>query len=195
MTNVCFSSLSEYRDIETMNFHRDALQSGLSEAAIMTRIHVSSRDNARTPMQWSADLPFAGFTNGQVEANPWINVNDNFKEINVTQALNDPNSIFYYYQKLIEFRRKLPVIVYGQYEILHEDNPNIFIYQRTDNETKQSVIVACNFKDQPIVIDDPKLENQLKQYRSILISNYDQINTMHWLKFRPYEAWAVEFSE
>jgi len=101
MTNVRFPSLADYRDIETTNFHSDATQSGLTLEEIMAAIYAKSRDNARTPMQWSAQLPHAGFTNGNPNVTPWININPNYTDINVEQSLNDPQSIFYYYQKLI----------------------------------------------------------------------------------------------
>ena len=100
MTNVRFPSLADYRDIETTNFHSEASQTGLRLEEIMAAIYAKSRDNARTPMQWSGNLPHGGFSNGAVNVLPWINANSNYTDINVEQALNDPQSIFYYYQKL-----------------------------------------------------------------------------------------------
>ncbi len=191
MTNVRFSSLADYRDIETTNFHSDATQSGLTLEEIMAAIYAKSRDNARTPMQWSADLPHAGFTNGVVDVTPWINVNPNYTDINVEQALNDSQSIFYYYQKLIQLRRTMPTIVNGKYDILHDENTHIFMYKRYD-DNGQEIIVACNFSQQPIVIDDVELNEKIHKRKQILISNYEEHMKTDWLDFRPYEAWAIE---
>jgi oligo-1,6-glucosidase len=193
MTNVRFSTLAEYRDIETLNFHRDAVRQGLSLEEIMAGIYAKSRDNARTPMQWSGQLPYGGFTNGAVDVAPWIGVNPNYTDINVEQALNDPQSIFYYYQKLLELRRRMPIIVRGKYDILHEEDTHIFMYKRYNDEGEE-LIIACNFNQQPIKIDDAELSQKLKKHKRLLISNYEQDNKSDWLDFRPYEAWALEIS-
>lgn len=191
MTNVRFPSLADYRDIETTNFHSDATQCGLTLEEIMAAIYAKSRDNARTPMQWSAHLPHAGFTNGIVDVSPWINVNPNYTDINVEQALNDRQSIFYYYQKLIQLRRTMSIIIDGQYDLLHEENTHVFMYKRF-SENNQEIIVACNFSQQPIVIDDGELREKINRRKQILISNYEEHLKKDWLDFRPYEAWAVE---
>jgi oligo-1,6-glucosidase len=193
MTNVHFPTLAEYRDIETTNFHRDAIEQGLSLEEIMAAIYAKSRDNARTPMQWSGELPHGGFSAGAVDVTPWIPVNPNYTDINVEQALNDPQSIFYYYQKLVELRRQMPIIVRGKYDILHEENTHIYMYKRYNDEG-QELIIACNFSQQPIKIDDAQLSQRLTQHKRLLISNYDQDNKSDWLDFRAYEAWALELS-
>ncbi|CAF3638772.1 unnamed protein product [Rotaria sp. Silwood1] len=192
MTNVRFPSLADYRDIETTNFHSDASQSGLTLEEIMAAIYAKSRDNARTPMQWSGDLPHGGFTLGAVDVLPWINVNSNYTDINVEQALNDSQSIFYYYQKLIQLRRTMSIIVNGKYAILHEENTHIFMYKRYYDHNQQEIIVACNFSQQPIIIDDIELSEKIKKRKQILISNYEKHKESDWLNFRPYEAWAIE---
>jgi oligo-1,6-glucosidase len=191
MTNIRFPSLADYRDVETTNFHSDASQSGLTLEEIMAAIYSKSRDNARTPMQWSSNLPHAGFTNGVADVTPWINVNQNYTDINVEQALNDPQSIFYYYQKLIQLRRTMSIIIDGQYDLLHEENTHVFMYKRY-NEQGQEIIVACNFSQQPIVIDDAGLNQKIAKRKQILISNYEEHIKSDWLDFRPYEAWAIE---
>ena len=109
MTNVAFDSIEDYRDIETLNLYKEMVgEKGMPAQTVLEILHAKSRDNARTPVQWDA-TDQAGFTTGR----PWIKVNPNFKEINVEQAVADPGSIFYYYQKLIRLRRQNPVIVYG----------------------------------------------------------------------------------
>ena len=194
MTNVRFPSLADYRDIETTNFHREAVQTGLSLEEIMSAIYSKSRDNARTPMQWSGTSPHGGFTNGASHVTPWIGVNPNYTEINVEQALNDPDSIFYYYQKLIRLRREMPIIVRGKYQIFHEDHPQIYIYRRYDESSNEELFIACNFSQQTVQIDDPALAERLKNHKALLISNYEQNNKSNWLEFRPYEAWALQMS-
>jgi oligo-1,6-glucosidase len=193
MTNVRFPTLAEYRDIETTNFHREAVEQGLSLEEIMAAIYAKSRDNARTPMQWSGELPHGGFTNGGVDVSPWINVNPNYTDINVEQVLNDPQSIFYYYQKLVALRREMSIIVHGKYDILHEENTHIFMYKRY-NDQGQELIIACNFSQQPIKIDDNQLSQRLDNHKQLLISNYEQDKKSNWLDFRPYEAWALQIS-
>ncbi|CAF1105123.1 unnamed protein product [Rotaria sordida] len=194
MTNVRFPLLADYRDIETTNFHRDAIQSGVSLEEIMAVIYTKSRDNTRTPMQWSGSLIHGGFTNGVADVKPWINVNSNYTDINVEDALNDSSSIFYYYQKLIQLRKEMSIMVYGNYDVLHEEHMHIFMYKRF-NEGIQEIIVACNFSQQSVTIDDSSLNERLKKNGRLLISNYDdnQVNNKSdWLHFRAYETWAIE---
>lgn len=190
MMNVRYPSLADYRDIETTNFHSDATQTGLTLEEIMASIYAKSRDNARTPMQWSGTLPHGGFSNGDVDVAPWININSNYTDINVEEALNDPQSIFYYYKKLIEFRKTMPIITYGKYEILHEENTHVYMYKRY-YDNGEEIIIACNFSQQPIIIDDVELGEKLKNNKQILISNYEE-HKSDWLNFRPYETWALK---
>ncbi len=194
MTNVRFPSMADYRDIETINFHRSAIINGLSLEDIMAVVYAKSRDNARTPVQWSGALPHGGFSNGIVDITPWIGVNSNYVDINVEDALKDPQSIFYYYQKLIQLRRKMPVIVYGRYDVLHDEDTRIYMYRRYD-ENNNEIIVACNFSQQPIKIDDVQLVERLNKHGELLISNYDDNKKLDWLDFRSYEAWAIEIKQ
>jgi oligo-1,6-glucosidase len=134
-----------------------------------------------------------GFTSGAVDVAPWLSVNPNYTDINVEQALNDPESIFYYYQKLVQLRREMPIIVHGKYDILHEENTHIFMYKRYNDEG-QELIIACNFSQQPIKIDDTQLSQRLNNHKKLLISNYEKDKKTDWLDFRSYEAWALEIS-
>jgi glycosidase len=121
MTNARFEDLAEYRDIETINFYREKSEMGHPHGALMKVIQEHGRDNARTPMQWSAEAN-AGFTTGE----PWIPVNRNYTEINVAAALADEESIYHYYKALISLRRHNPVLVHGQFELLEPDHPEVF---------------------------------------------------------------------
>jgi len=126
MTNVRFPSIDDYRDIETLNMYREkVLQQGEDPRKVLEAIHYMGRDNARTPMQWD-DGPQAGFTTGT----PWIGVNPNCRDINVKQAMADPDSIFHYYRRLIALRKQHDIMVYGEFVPLMEDHPQIYAYLR-----------------------------------------------------------------
>ena len=142
MTNCPFQSLDEFRDIDSLNGYRRWVTDGpLTHDEFFPYLLFKSRDNARTPMQWD-DSPNAGFTRGT----PWIRVNPNYTEVNAAAAMADPDSTFYYFQKLIRLRKTHPVIVHGRYELLEKDDPALFIYTRTLDDAQ--LLVMCNFKEQ-----------------------------------------------
>ncbi|CAM4036430.1 oligo-1,6-glucosidase [Bacillus manliponensis] len=181
MTNVKFASIHQYRDIETLNMYREkVIENGENETDVMQSIYTKGRDNARTPMQW-ADSEHGGFTTG----NPWLQVNPNYKEINVQAALLDQNSIFYYYKKLIELRKKHEIIVYGTYHLLLEDDQAIFAYVREWNGEK--LLVVANFTDENHIFNMPE-EVTYRSYE-LLIHNYIvEEHEMKEISLRPYEA-------
>ena len=111
MTNVRFENIDDYEDIETLNMYKERLEKGYKKDDIMASIYARSRDNARTPMQWSSDKN-GGFTQGE----PWFAVNPNCKEINAKEAIEDKDSVFHYYQKLIRIRKENPVFIDGKFE-------------------------------------------------------------------------------
>ena len=177
MTNVYFDKLEDYRDIESINAFHQYVDSGIVKAEDMMRyLKESSRDNARTPMQWD-DSKNAGFTDGT----PWINVNPNYKEINAKAAVADPNSVFHYYQELIKLRHTLPIIVYGKFQGLLDDSETIYAYER--HLDGQVLTVACNFTDQE---QDCTLFDDLAGEE--LISNYKEHKAG---KLQPYEARVI----
>ncbi|OLS33909.1 glucohydrolase [Alkalihalophilus pseudofirmus] len=178
MTNIHFDSIEDYRDIETLNHYREMVEEkGMRPVDIMPAIYVKSRDNARTPMQWSAEEK-AGFTTGT----PWIDVNPNYQNINVEQALEDKDSIFHYYKKLIQLRRQHEVIVYGKYQLLDADHPSVFAYERELNGDQ--LIVICNFYGEETSFD---LGN--RKAAEVVISNYaNELPASDEIKLRPYEA-------
>ena len=142
MTNCPFQSLDEFRDIDSLNGYRRWVTDGpLTHDEFFPYLLFKSRDNARTPMQWD-DSPNAGFTRGT----PWIRVNPNYTEVNAAAAMADPDSTFYYFQKLIRLRKTHPVIVHGRYALLEKDDPALFIYTRTLDDAQ--LLVMCNFKEQ-----------------------------------------------
>ncbi|MCW5882128.1 MAG: alpha-glucosidase [Anaerolineae bacterium] len=182
MTNVAFISIDDYRDIETVNmYHELVVEQGMDPLALLPVIHAKSRDNARTPFQWD-DSAQAGFTTGT----PWIKVNPNYPAINARQALADPNSIFYYYQKLIRLRRENPVMVYGSYDLLLDDHPEIYAFTRTLDSDR--LLVILNFGQGT---PEFALPTDISYgAAALLISNYAVAPTedIRHLTLRPYEA-------
>lgn len=182
MTNAYFNCIQDYRDIETLNAHRDLYEAGKLSAAEMSKaIHERGRDNSRTPIQWN-DSENAGFTTGT----PWINVNPNYTEINAESALKDENSIFHYYKKLIQLRKNHEVIVYGKYNLLLKDNEEIYAYTRTLGE--ETVLVVCNFTEGTPTFD---LAHDVSfATKELLISNYsvDTNQNIQSVQLKPYEA-------
>lgn len=182
MTNVAFDSIESYRDIATLNAYREFVEEkGVDPQVVMPIIHAKSRDNARTPVQWD-DGEQAGFTSG----NPWIDVNPTYEEINVEQALADPDSVFYYYQQLIRLRRENPVMVYGTYDLILEDNEQIYAFTRSLGAER--LLIILNFMEETAVFTLPT--HIAFSQKELLISNYevDPAQAIDSLALRPYEA-------
>jgi oligo-1,6-glucosidase len=156
---------------------------GLPKEKIMEAIYRISRDNARTPMQWS-DSPNAGFTTGT----PWIKVNLNYPDINVAHDLKDSNSIFYYYQKIIQLRKGNLIMVYGDYQLILEDDEHIYSYLRTLN--KDRLLIILNFFSSQTIFNLP--ENINYQGKKLLISNYN-VEEKKILKIYIYGLMKQEF--
>lgn len=182
MTNVRFDSIDEYKDIETLNMYNEKVhEQSVDKSIVMEAIYAKGRDNARTPMQWD-DSDNAGFTIGT----PWIKVNPNYKEINAKKALEDENSVFHYYKKLIELRKSNEIIVYGTYDLILEDHPQIFAYTRTLNDKK--LLIITNFSKERTLFQLP--DEIIYTKKELLISNYDvDVNkNIDNIYLKPYEA-------
>ena len=176
MTNVAFPDISDYRDIDTLNAWNEMTgELGVSPEHMMACIHRRSRDNARTPMQWSA-APNAGFTTGT----PWIGVNPNYVTINAEAQENDPDSVLCFYRRLIALRRELPIITEGDYTLLLADHPQVFAYQRSWQG--QRLYVICSFSAQ--TFDAPEILPYCGG--RLLLCNYAPDGDAQTL--RPYEA-------
>lgn len=174
MTNIrC--QLEDYRDIETLNLYRERLEKGYEKADIMDSIYAKSRDNARTPMQWN-DGENAGFTDGE----PWIRVNPNYQKINAAAQMAEEDSIWKCYQKLIRLRKEYPVFAEGEFQMLLEEDENIFAYTRTD--ACSQLLVICNFYGRTAEVDLEELESA----GELLIGNYKDQKQRRVL--RPYEG-------
>jgi oligo-1,6-glucosidase len=174
MTNVQFGSLGDYRDIETINMYHERKSLGYTDDEIMTSIYTKGRDNARTPMQWD-ESEHGGFTIGT----PWIKVNPRYKEINVKNALEDSQSIFYYYQKLISLRKEMDIIVEGDFQLLAKDDPALFMYKRKWKD--ESLLVFCNFSGDELTI----AKGMNMEGYQVILSNYENSNPGI---LRPYEV-------
>ncbi|MBU8768246.1 glycoside hydrolase family 13 protein [Cytobacillus oceanisediminis] len=185
MTNVRFSSIEEYRDIETLNFYKEALNDGWTEDKALESIYAKGRDNARTPMQWDSS-EHGGFSDGT----PWIKVNPNYKDINVEKAMKDPDSVFHYYKKLIELRKKNEIIVYGRYNLILDQHPEVYAYTRTLGN--QILLVLCNFYGGNPEVEPPAYIQE-KKFEA-LIGNYKDIQINRTIKLRPYEAQVLLFN-
>lgn len=183
MTNVPFQSVEDFRDLDSINAYHELVedQRVFSKEEMMRYLRYKSRDNARTPFQWD-DSENAGFTTGT----PWIMVNPNYKEINAKAELANPNSVFYYYQKLIQLRKEKEIIVYGTYDLLLPESEELYVYTRTLGEEK--LLVVCNFSENEVELDIPE------EFRkgSYLISNYETRPVENTMKLRAYESFVVE---
>ena len=165
MTNVRFSDISEYRDIETLNFYNERMKHGYDKDSIMNSIYKKGRDNARTPMQWNTTKN-AGFTSGT----PWIAVNPNYLHINVEQSLRDEKSIFNYYKGLIKLRNEYTSLVYGRFVQADNNHDNVFAYTREYEGEK--LLVILNFTGKSVEFG---LANEYLQGKhQLLISNYEK---------------------
>ena len=182
MTNVKFSSIEDYRDIEILNMYQEkVIERGEDKQAVMKAIYRSGRDNARTPFQWNQEEN-AGFTQGK----PWIGVNSNYKEINLEAAKSDENSIYYYYKQLIELRKTHEIIVYGSYRLLLESDGKIYAFMRELGNIRW--LVVLNFFASAVTFHLPedisytKAEFVIGNYKDDVQENIDRIC------LKPYEA-------
>lgn len=165
MTNVAFPSITDYRDVETLNAYRVIEKENSNIEKMLKAIHVQGRDNARTPVHWNNE-PMAGFTSGE----PWINVNPNYKKINVAKQEKDPDSILNFYREMVAFRKHHPTLVYGDFEMIQEENNRVFAYLREDEENQYLVIINFSEEENTFELDD-----QLDRSKAVLaVSNYPE---------------------
>lgn len=181
MTNPSFDNIDQYRDIESINAYNILKKRGLKEKEIITILKSKSRDNSRTPVQWDESLN-AGFTLGK----PWINITKNYKVINIKKSIEDKESIYNYYKKLIELRKMYPIISEGNIKEILKENNNVLAYERTFENKK--LIVICNFYENELSIS---LNNYDLTNSEVLISNYDDFKVRSYINLRPYECFAI----
>ena len=174
MTNNYFADISDYRDVETINYYHILKDENVDEDKIRKIIQAKSRDNARSPKQRTKS---GGFTKGIA----WIKENPNKKEINVEDNINDPDSIYNYYKKLIEVRKKYRVISHGSYERVLKNIKNIYAFKR--KYENQTILVINNLTKEEIIIDINEMQNS-----KLVISNYGQREIKERLDLKAYES-------
>ncbi|WP_433271654.1 glycoside hydrolase family 13 protein [Actinosynnema sp. CS-041913] len=149
MTNAPFERVEDMRDVESLNYHRLAVEAGGDPEAILRGLRAMGRDNARTPVQWDAG-PNAGFTTGE----PWMRVNPNHSWLNAEAQYDDPRSVFNHYRRLIELRHTYPVVALGDFHMLLGDDPHIYAYRRGLGDTRLLVVANLSGEEQTAVVDD-----------------------------------------
>ena len=178
MTNAYMENIADYRDIESLNAYKElTTKENIPAKTVMGYIKAVGRDNARTPMQWDAS-DNGGFTSGT----PWLQVNKNYKPINAAAQVNDPDSVFAYYKKLIALRHTNEVMVNGVYDVLIPDHPQIYAYTRTLGD--KQLLVLCNDSEKEVGVP-AEIEEKIAGAQGILIQNYKDVKAG---VLRPYEA-------
>lgn len=177
MTNTDFTSIDQYKDVESLNYYNIMLENGKSPEEALHIINERSRDNGRTPMQWDTSAN-AGFSKGE----PWIGVNGNYKEINAQEQVSRTDSVFAYYKKLIELRKKYDVIADGDFSMLEDTPEEIFAYERILGDEKLLVLVNFSGREEKLYKDIDVSGYEL------LISNTDTPAVMRLNSLKPYEA-------
>ena len=180
MTNFPFEKLDQVEDIESLNYAKEALEQGVPLEQIMDSIRVIGRDNARTPMQWN-DTKNAGFSDGQ----PWLAVNPNYEAINVQEALENPDSIFYTYQKLVNIRKGNSWLVRADFELL-ETAEKVFAYIRKDGDRRFLVVANLSNQEQEFHFNGV--------LKSILVANTEVQENLEQLTLAPWDAFCVELA-
>ena len=178
MTNAYMENIADYRDIESLNAYKElTTKENIPATTVMGYIKAVGRDNARTPMQWDASEN-GGFTSGT----PWLQVNKNYKTITAAAQVNDPDSVFAYYKKLIALRHTNEVMVNGVYDVLIPDHPQIYAYTRTLGD--KQLLVLCNDSEKEVGVP-AEIEEKIAGAQGILIQNYKDVKAG---VLRPYEA-------
>ncbi len=194
MTNAKFADISDYVDVESLNYYDIMLKNGLSKEEALHIIGERSRDNGRTPMQWNAE-PLAGFMAEGSTAKPWIAVPDYKREANVAAELSDEDSIFKFYQKLIALRKSNKLVSIGKIAFLAEQAEKVFAYERyfdcADAPESKRLLVVCNFGGEAESITIPA------EYLGgdVLLNNYDKTGASledTVLELKPFESYIVE---
>lgn len=186
MTNVKYHSISEYDDVKTINTYNERIESGVSEEIALKEAWVTSRDNSRTPMQWNSNKN-AGFTCGK----PWIGVNENYKTINVEVEERDENSVLNFYKKLIRLKKSNEALIYGVYDLILEEDENIFAYTRTLNNHKFLIMANLTEEKAKYIYEKEKLNS-----KDLILNNYEVCAHENLTEFtlKPYECRVYKFS-
>lgn len=181
MTNAHYTSISQYRDVESLNYYKILLDQGKTEKEALEILAARSRDNGRTPMQWTEDRN-AGFTEGT----PWLEVTANYREINAEKQTGDRDSIYAFYQRLVALRKEKDVISKGSIDFLEKENPDVLAYRREYEENE--LIVLNNLTSGEVKIQaDPSWAGYHK-----LLGNYEGVQNDGHIILRPFETVVLE---
>lgn len=186
MTNVKYHSISEYDDVKTINTYNERIESGVSEEIALKEAWVTSRDNSRTPMQWNSSEN-AGFTCGK----PWIGFNENYKTINVEVEERDENSVLNFYKKLIRLKKSNEALIYGVYDLILEEDENIFAYTRTLNNEKFLIMANLTGENAKYMYEKEKLNS-----KDLILNNYEVCEHKNLTEFtlKHYECRVYKLS-
>lgn len=183
MTNIGFTSIDQYKDIAAINGYKKAVSDGDDLELYLKKLHLLSRDNGRTPMQWDTSKN-AGFSS----SNPWLPVNENYTTVNVASQQEDPKSVLNHFKKMVALRKNNLVLVYGQYQIIQEEHPTIYAYSRTLEEQQMKVFLNFSESVSQIHLHD------LGQCEEVLINNYDHLKMGdNTITLDPYQAVVLKF--
>ncbi|HMC00014.1 MAG TPA: alpha-glucosidase [Flavobacteriaceae bacterium] len=185
MTNIDMPTIEEYVDIDAIGKYKSALAANADMEEFMEVLNYSSRENARTPMQWD-DSENAGFTTGT----PWKKVNENYKELNVALQNNNPNSVLNHFRKMVKLRKENEVLVYGDYAIIQQGHPDIYAYTRVLDDKK--MLVLLNFTDH----NSDRTLPEINKFNETLINNYNTFTVENdKITLEPYQAVIVSLKE
>ena len=180
MTNVEFENIEDYNDVKTKNNYYLGLESGESHENLIKRAWRLSRDNSRTPMQWD-DSNFGGFS----KSKPWININPNYKTINVKNQINDEDSILNFYKTMIKIRKSNEALIYGEYKLILEDDKNIYAYKRVLGSDE--FIIITNMSNEKVMYNykDIKLNYENLVIANLKVKNHETTNS---IELKPWEC-------
>lgn len=177
MTNADYNSIDDFDDVATIQQYKIRVANGMSEEDSLAIVKATTRDNSRTPMQWNSEKN-SGFSKGT----PWIKVNNNYKKINVEDQLKDEDSILNFYKKMISIRKENKTLAYGKYDILMDNNANVYAYTRKDENGEFLIVtnISKEVEDISVPYDFSKMELIMKNYKDVKECDYN--------KLRPFEA-------
>ncbi|MBQ6708501.1 MAG: alpha-glucosidase [Clostridia bacterium] len=180
MTNITLDSFEQFKDVLTFNNYRMFKSLGLSDKTILKITNRASRENSRTPVQWTSEEN-GGFTTGT----PWFSVNPNYTEINVEDADKDPDSILNFYRKLLKFRKENPIVIYGDYKEHNKCSSKIFVYER--NYEGRRLLVVSSFTEKAVKFKAPKGFDLSSG--ELVLKNYDDETVVdNGFTLKPYET-------
>ena len=204
MTNAGFTSLDQYRDLESINLYHQRVDEAkvMSSEDMLAGLKKMSRDNARTPMQWD-DSKYAGFTAEYAPTEPWISVNENCKTINAAAQVKDFKSVFAFYKKLIDLRHNNLIVAAGEWNLVDIDSEEVYAYTRTIREADgftHTLLIGVNMTSNSVKLP-PQMANLVHigaGAGGVILSNYDESETTASLvigKLSPWEAFVYQVRE